>query len=427
MSSPRFDSKPWPSGPSSSSSSRGSSTRQTVQAVLPSIRRRPFLLFGLPFTITILGAAYGLSYLTQTRYEYNATKVQTLSKETELGMRKDRRKIDLRQEYWRLATGQGADGQRDGDATWDEDVALLDAGNDPSSSSAGPKTPTSTRRKAKSPTTASWGDDWEPKRIARPEGAEEWGVPSNLSGASYVEEANNMRDYQRRPRNQSGKVYADAGPPSSPPPTTTTYDLSQAGPPDARGNRTLVLPSGKQIVLGPDGKPCRACNSKLAFAEAMRGAGAGGGKASSSSSARAPPPVTMAGFATAATAAPAVPPACPPDVEELGRSSWDLIHSIAAVYPDNPSPMQREALFAFLKSLPLLYPCGHCAESLQEEYKIMGGESSLQKAASSKDGALAFTCHIHNEVNGRLGKKQWDCNDLAKLKQRWLDGGRKCL
>ena len=77
-----------------------SSAWTLMSKLSPQVRKHPVLLFGVPFVMTIVGGSYGLSQLTQTRYDYNATKVQTLSKEEELGMRKDRRKIDLREEYY---------------------------------------------------------------------------------------------------------------------------------------------------------------------------------------------------------------------------------------------------------------------------------------------------------------------------------------
>jgi hypothetical protein len=58
------------------------------------------LLFGLPFVLTIVGASFGLSRLTQTRYDYNASKVQTMSKEEELNMKQNRKRIDIREEYY---------------------------------------------------------------------------------------------------------------------------------------------------------------------------------------------------------------------------------------------------------------------------------------------------------------------------------------
>lgn len=80
---------------------RSQSTFGTILARLtPQVRRHPVLMFGLPFVLTIVASSFGLSYMTQTRYDYNASKVKSMSKEEELGMRKDRRKIDIREEYY---------------------------------------------------------------------------------------------------------------------------------------------------------------------------------------------------------------------------------------------------------------------------------------------------------------------------------------
>lgn len=85
---PTFESKPL----------RKSNT--LLARLAPQVRRRPLLFFGLPFLATIVGASFGLANLTQTRYDYNATKVQTISKEEELRMKRDRKRIDIREEYF---------------------------------------------------------------------------------------------------------------------------------------------------------------------------------------------------------------------------------------------------------------------------------------------------------------------------------------
>jgi len=90
------------------------------------LRRNP-LLFGVPFVLIIVGASYGLIPLTQTRYELQDRKVSQLSKEQELGLGANRKKFDIREEYFKLSSK--AD------------------------------------------------EDWEPKRIERPKGVPEWGVP----------------------------------------------------------------------------------------------------------------------------------------------------------------------------------------------------------------------------------------------------------
>lgn len=432
--------------PFSSRPLRSTSSRNPLANFLPSIRRKPFLLFGLPFTFTILSAAYGLSYLTQTRYEYNATKVQSVSKEEELGMKKGRRRIDLREEYWKLSRAR-------------EDM-MLDA-DEPLAAAAGgsgtaPGTVGGGLRKATGRAGGGvdeW-DEWEPKRVPRPQGVEEWGdAGGSALGASYVEQADSTRDYQRRKKDKNESKQASS---SSFPGLASlraegqevAYDLSKASAPDARGNRTIVTESGRKIIIGPDGKPCKVCNTRLALREAMKGTGpaSGVGKSSSASSSSSSSAAgffggAMAAATTSTSTSPSSALACPPDVEELGRSSWDLLHSIAATYPEKPSEAEQSALLGLLKALPVLYPCRHCAQALQEDYTrrdspATTGPSSaaadadalkVSEAVTSKRQAMRFTCSIHNEVNERLGKPKWDCEDLQKLKERWEDGGQKCL
>jgi len=97
------------------------------------LRRNP-LLFGVPFLFIIAGASYGLIPFTQTRYELQDRKVSQLSKEQELGLGTHRRKFDIREEYFKLSSKPD--------------------------------------------------EVWEPKRIERPKGVPDWGVPSTDSAKS---------------------------------------------------------------------------------------------------------------------------------------------------------------------------------------------------------------------------------------------------
>ena len=60
------------------------------------------------------------------------------------------------------------------------------------------------------------------------------------------------------------------------------------------------------------------------------------------------------------------PVRCPLDINELGKSAWDVIHTMAAYYPEDPSEEQQRAATNFFTSLALLYPCHVCAEDFQE-------------------------------------------------------------
>ncbi|ETS60711.1 hypothetical protein PaG_04614 [Moesziomyces aphidis] len=322
-----------------------------VARLAPQVRRRPLLFFGIPFIATIVGASFGLANLTQTRYDYNATKVQTISKEEELRMKKDRKRIDIREEYFKLQSKQ------------DE------------------------------------LDEWEPKRIERPDGVAEWGVaPANYR--SIEAEGLSPRDAEQ----EKNKGI-----------TAENVQSSRKQPP---------------VVLGPDGKPCRACNSKLAFAAAMKGA-----KQPSSTKTGTSSGAVKAG-AGAALAASALSTdsdapqsrACPPDGEELGRSAWTFLHSAAAYFPEDPSAQQQTSMLAVFRALPHIYPCHSCAEALGEEYKREKTEGGwedrslrLSEAVRSGPALRKWLCGIHNEVNQRLGKPTFPCTE-AKLAERWLDG-----
>ncbi|KAL5511391.1 COX16 [Sanghuangporus vaninii] len=90
------------------------------------VRKNP-LLFGVPFVLLIVGASFAMTPFTQTRYDLQNQKHSSVSREEELGLKKNRKKIDVREEYFRLQ--------------------------------------------------ASADQDWEPKRIERPKGVPDWGVP----------------------------------------------------------------------------------------------------------------------------------------------------------------------------------------------------------------------------------------------------------
>lgn len=66
------------------------------------VQRQPFLYFGLPFMLTIVAGSFALSNITQAKFDYQDSKVATVTQEDTLKMSKQRRKVDLRQEYIRL-------------------------------------------------------------------------------------------------------------------------------------------------------------------------------------------------------------------------------------------------------------------------------------------------------------------------------------
>ncbi|GAA6064541.1 hypothetical protein JCM10212_005645 [Sporobolomyces blumeae] len=89
---------------------------------------------------------------------------------------------------------------------------------------------------------------------------------------------------------------------------------------------------------------------------------------------------------------------------ELGRASWKLLHTMAARFPEKPSKSEREAFKSFLYLFSRLYPCGECAAEFQELLRKSPPQTSSRSAASM------HLCHLHNQVNLRLGKPEFDCS-----------------
>ncbi|KAF2097300.1 cytochrome c oxidase-like protein [Rhizodiscina lignyota] len=67
------------------------------------LQRHPFLLFGLPFITIMVAGSFVLTPATALRYEKYDRKVKQMSKEEAMGLGKDRRKVDMREEYYKLA------------------------------------------------------------------------------------------------------------------------------------------------------------------------------------------------------------------------------------------------------------------------------------------------------------------------------------
>ncbi|KAK9456453.1 ERV/ALR sulfhydryl oxidase domain-containing protein [Dipodascopsis uninucleata] len=140
------------------------------------------------------------------------------------------------------------------------------------------------------------------------------------------------------------------------------------------------------VILDKDGKPCRTCNSLLEFRKTK-------------------------GIALTKPVA----KDCPPDVNEIGRSTWTLLHSIAAQYPDRASPTEQAGMKKFFGILGDIYPCWVCASDFRDWMAKPENEIKLD----TRERFGKWLCDAHNEVNQKLGKPVFDCN---LWEQRWKDG-----
>ncbi|KAI5867448.1 cytochrome c oxidase assembly protein COX16-domain-containing protein [Durotheca rogersii] len=67
------------------------------------LAKHPFLLFGLPFMSIIVAGSFVLTPATAVRYEKHDRRVRQMTREEELGVGKSGRKINIKDEYYRLA------------------------------------------------------------------------------------------------------------------------------------------------------------------------------------------------------------------------------------------------------------------------------------------------------------------------------------
>ncbi|XP_059613834.1 FAD-linked sulfhydryl oxidase ALR [Phlebotomus argentipes] len=104
---------------------------------------------------------------------------------------------------------------------------------------------------------------------------------------------------------------------------------------------------------------------------------------------------------------------CPLDKNELGRSTWGFLHTMAAHYPESPSQEEVRDMKNFFSLLSRFYPCEYCAKDLRDELKVDPPKAKTQSELSQ------WLCRLHNKVNVKLGKKEFDC---AKVNERWRDG-----
>lgn len=95
--------------------------------------------------------------------------------------------------------------------------------------------------------------------------------------------------------------------------------------------------------------------------------------------------------------------------ERLGRSTWTLLHTMAARYPAFPTDEHKKDTLNFIMLLAKLYPCGDCAVHFQKLLK------SFPPKVGSHDDFKNWMCNAHNIVNQRLGKPIFDCSTVDEV------------
>ncbi|KAF1815687.1 hypothetical protein P152DRAFT_455402 [Eremomyces bilateralis CBS 781.70] len=92
---------------------------------------------------------------------------------------------------------------------------------------------------------------------------------------------------------------------------------------------------------------------------------------------------------------------------ELGRAAWRVLHTTFARFPEKPTKEESQALKTYIHLFQRVYPCGDCAEHFG---KLL---QKFPPQVSSRNAVAGWGCHIHNQVNDRLQKPMFDCNNIG--------------
>ncbi|TPX44086.1 hypothetical protein SeMB42_g01338 [Synchytrium endobioticum] len=98
---------------------------------------------------------------------------------------------------------------------------------------------------------------------------------------------------------------------------------------------------------------------------------------------------------------------------ELGRATWRLLHTMVNKFPLDAEAEERETIVDFIYLLSRLYPCGDCARHFQ---KLL---TEHPPNATSRQTLQQWACDVHNLVNARLEKPQFNC---SLVEEAWKCG-----
>jgi hypothetical protein len=91
---------------------------------------------------------------------------------------------------------------------------------------------------------------------------------------------------------------------------------------------------------------------------------------------------------------------------ELGRATWNFLHTIAKYMPENMSSSSEFKFKLLLEVLSEIYPCYEC----QTHFKELLNKFKFR--SRSRRDVVFYVCKLHNEVNKLLQKKVYDCSAL---------------
>ena len=97
-------------------------------------------------------------------------------------------------------------------------------------------------------------------------------------------------------------------------------------------------------------------------------------------------------------------------LNEWGPSAWNMLHVVAHSFPSSPTDEHRQHMHNFLHLFALHLPCPSCREHFTDLLKRNIPEATAD-AFRSRDSLVMFMNDAHNEVNRRLGKREFSLTE----------------
>lgn len=97
-------------------------------------------------------------------------------------------------------------------------------------------------------------------------------------------------------------------------------------------------------------------------------------------------------------------------LNEWGPSAWNMLHVVAHTFPRAPLDEDRQRMYDFLHLFALHLPCPSCREHFVELLKRNIPEPTSE-AFRCRDSLVMFMNDAHNEVNRRLGKREFSLTE----------------
>ena len=90
-------------------------------------------------------------------------------------------------------------------------------------------------------------------------------------------------------------------------------------------------------------------------------------------------------------------------IDKWGPGAWNTLHAFAHTYPRTAEPARQAAMRELLRLFGEHLPCPKCRMHYAAYLEAHLADASL----ATRDALVAFLNSLHNDVNRRLGKRQY--------------------